>query len=267
MSKKLVKELNKVHEKSVKNKSGDVILEDVKQLLLEAHNDDLQVLNRIGLDHQIKYSKELQIDAKRSELAQQKYDKIAYSGKEIKELCNTYDLRMLKASAYNGSIPVDLTRKVKEFERDNDLIIKSNSLYILAPTEQFKTIKHVPVKADPILFFKVDSENTISSYYDEASIEDKFVSVHNWGNDFTFLRKYRWLFSGYVRNSACVSNFITSLILIGIITLGIFINMYMTNKALTLFNFLLFFGISLCLVLNYVTKLAYLDKLWNTNEI
>ena len=112
---KLVRELEKIKETSSKEMNGDAILKDAETLLLGAYNEDNKILDQLGLDHQIKYSNKLQQDVKRSKLAQERYERSVYSGTDIKKLCNEYDLRILPAKYYNGSIPVDLARKVKQF--------------------------------------------------------------------------------------------------------------------------------------------------------
>ncbi len=270
MSQKLTKELDRVHKKTVRQEQkkfdGDTILNDAKQLLLEAHNDDIEMLERIGLDHQVKYSKELQSDATRSKLAQERYDQVTYTGEEIKQLCNTYDLRMLPARYYNGSIPVDLARKVKEFETQNEVQIRQSSLYILAPTSQFNTIEDTPVQTDPILFYKVDSEHG-SSREEEADENDRFVNVHNWGNDFTFLRKYRWLINTRVNTDEGLSNASRSIIIGLLFLITLAFNIWSGQKELIIAVNVLFMIFFACIINNnHTMKVDTLNHLWNTNR-
>lgn len=226
-----------------------------------------ETLKQLGLDHQIKYSKKLQGDIKRTELAQERYNQSIYSGAEIKELCNTYDLRILPANYYNGSIPVDLARKIKAFCEEQDIIIRQNSFYILAPTEQFKTLKHVPISADPILFYLDGSAESSSSYERSIKESDKLINVHYWGNDFSFLRKFKWLVTTYRYRDDHWSNLGRTICALIPFVLALTFIIF-ANFPLPLFFSILGCGISFWLFyasLRY--KNYYMDELWNTNKI
>lgn len=263
---RLVRELDKLQEKNKTKVTADDIVKEAETLLLNSYNGDNEVLRQLGLDHQIEYSNKLQQDVKRSELAQQRYNKSVYSGSEIKKLCNEYDLRLLPARDYNGSIPVDLARKVKEFCDDQDIIVRQNSFFVLAPVEQFKTIKHVPINADPILFYSDGSAESRTSYRSEASTSDTFVNVHYWGNDFTSIRKFRWLFNTYRYSSDQFSNLFRTAICAVIFSLCLWISLssaYMFLGA-TLLGLVVIASI---LCYSYGVKTETLDNLWNTKDV
>lgn len=191
----LLKELKKQQRKAHKQVEENDVKKEVEQFLLTAHEEDEQILHNIGLDHNIEYDRKLTQDYNRTKKANEIYKQETFTGRQIKALCNTYDLKMLRAQYYNGQIPSDLTRKLKEFEQTTDTnLVDSDNFFILAPVEQFKTIKHVPRSQDPILFYRADSS---PNRYGEAQEEDLFVQVHNWGNDFTFLRKFRDMLCTY----------------------------------------------------------------------
>jgi hypothetical protein len=261
---KLARELKKERKKSVdqESKMMDSILNDANQLLLEAHDNDREILGKLGLDHQIQYSKMLQRDITRTRLAEKHYNQETYTGEQIKVLCHRYDLKILKTSEYNGSIPVDLTRKVKAFCEKNDLPIKQNSFWILAPQEQFDTVTNVPKQRDPILFYLVDAENMSSSHKEKIYSDDKLINVHYWGNDFSFLRRFRWLFStfqDYSDDFPIRSRTILILSFLFVMTLA---NIFMyLPLSLNIFVSLVML-IPLNFSLNYKRKL---DSYWNNN--
>lgn len=195
MENKLLKELKKKKEKNNLLTNKNEIIQEVNQFLLESHKEDERILHNIGLDHNLEYQQKLVEDINRNKVSIKIYKKISFSGKEIKELCKRYDLKMLRAQYYNGKIPADLTRKLKEFEKETGTnLTDSDNFFILAPTEQFKNIKHVPRQQDPILFYRTEIS---PNRYGEATESDFFVAVHNWGDDFSFLRKYKRLFNTY----------------------------------------------------------------------
>ena len=262
---KLVKELDILKEQKEKNFNGDHIVKQAEVLLLDSHNQDNVVLETLGLDHQIKYSKKLESDYNRSKIAEKMYKRKSYSGEEIKKICNDYDLKMLPTSYYNGEIPSDLARIVSEFCKENDILIKPNCFFILAPTEMFRTVKHVPIKLDPILFYR--EPDKYSSHNNKADKNDTFVNIHYWGNDFSPFRKFNYLLSRYARYDDDWSNRSRSILLLSIFIVFLLVNFLPFYIPITIELAIL---IPLTIVitgisLNYKNK--YLNKLWNEDSI
>lgn len=267
MSEKLVKELNKEKKARQKEIDGNKIVEQATLLLNEAASADEELLEKIGLDKQIKYAKKLKEDANRTKIAEQIYNQDTFTGKQIRALCNKYDLRILRADMYSGSVVVDVPRKIREFCDRNDIIPHYNSFFILAPTETFKTVKHVPVNADPILFYRDGSEHSSSSK-DTIEKNDILLQIHNWGNDFTFLRRFRWLFNNYTWDSEEMSNFGRTVISLGIFVMCILVTIF--TSQITLFYMSLTLGgvfTTALTAFSHYYKKKRLDGLWNTNTI
>lgn len=199
MSEKLVKKLNKSKERDLRGLNGDEIVKEVETLLLGAHDADLEVLSTLGLDHQVKYDKLRRNDYQRTKKAEELYNRSSFTGRQIEELCGTYYLKILPVRYYNGTVPSDLARTIKEFCEEKNVPMRKDCFFILAPIEQFDTIKRVPRQADPILFYR--DPDTTTSKERLASQEDVFTQILNWGNDFSEFRRLNYWFSTYDRRA------------------------------------------------------------------
>lgn len=271
---KLLNELDSLKEKEQNIINGDAIVKQAETLLLNKHEEDMEILHKIGLDHHIRYHKKLNEDENRTKVQEEIYKQKVYTGEQIKLLCNKYDLRLLPASEYNGGIPASLSREIKQFmERQEGInTIRSNSFWILAPTSQFETIKNVPVNEDPILFYLCDSENMSSSHSDGAKEYDRFIQVTNWGNDFTFLRRFKWLTSSYNYRSGSCNNLtrfkFASLFFFIALTLPFLLNRFVQNDfGSWAFQFFVFLIVGCMLAFNLFLKNEELDDLWNSNKV
>lgn len=195
MSEKLVKKLNKTKSRDFKAASGDEIVKEAETLLLGAHDKDLEVLKELHLDHQVRYDQKRTTDYRRTKKAEELYGKESYTGAQIKNLCSQYFLKMLPVGYYNGTIPSDLARTIREFCNSIGVPVKNHCFYILAPAEQFNNVEKVPRHADPILFYR--EPKTTTSRNEWAHESDIFTQVTNWGNDFSELRRLKYWFSTY----------------------------------------------------------------------
>lgn len=252
MSDKLVKSLNKEREQREKLISGDKIVGDAKQLLLDSSKRDDKILKTLGLDHQITYTKKLQEDVQRTKAVSKIYNQVVFSKEDLHKLCNKYSLKVLPSHYYNGSIPPELSRKIEEFCEKNDIPVLGSKFFIMAPEEQFNTIKQVPIQADPILFY--------SPEYNGHSLasSDTFIQVHNWGNDFGFLRRFRWMRSSYTYRSDHTS---TSGYMVGVfiaVIMGLPLNIFLPSFWYLTFptNFLM----SVVVMLSYASALEYKNE-------
>lgn len=262
---KLVKELDILKEKKEKDFNGDHIVKQAEVLLLDSHNQDNVVLETLGLDHQIKYTKKLEIDYRRGKIAEETYNKKSYSGSDIKTLCNDYDLKMLPTSYYNGEIPSDLARIVSEFCESNNISMRPDCFYILAPTEMFRTVKHVPRNLDPILFYK--EPNSTSSRVEKAHKDDSFVNIHYWGNDFSPLRKFRYLFSDFKEYNSDWPNRNRMIVFIIVFSLLAIANALLFYIPMAINVIILAILTSLTVGYSSYYKSKYLNDLWNDKKI
>ena len=215
--------LEKVSKKEKIVRENDLVSNDT--LLLLANNEkqqEVNILKQIGLDSHIREVETKHNDVTRIEVIQRKYNRNVYTGKQLKQVCNENNLRLLRADSFKGKVPVELigqetlkfieenTREVVEekykrsrnvgedFELDEkgkriiekitkkvvDVTVTERSFFILSTTKSFKG-KQIE---SATLFYREDS-----SCYDinNASEDDIFVEICSWGktfdNNFTFM--------------------------------------------------------------------------------
>lgn len=231
---------------------------DPKTLLLDAHNKEQKIFNSLGFKSN-SITTVHKNDVKRTTMAQSIYGTISFLGKDLKELCVEYDLKLLPTSYYNGNVPIEVARLVDDFCEKHTVMANDQNFFILAPSEMFNNEKHIPKEKDPILFYreKKDGNRSNSLAYES----DLFTQIHNWGNDFSFIRKYRYFLSRYKDSSDDVSNrflFIISMI--------VFLFSYITSvlsamPMIAVVGVLLSYG-----VCSFTDKKIFLNT-WNNNKI
>lgn len=167
-------------------KHADGFLQEA-QLLLESNTqEDKEALRIANLDNHIRA-----VETKRgSEIERKKledeYGNKAFTEKEIEEICVKYDLRMLNTRRFNGQLDSEITYKLKDFisRHNKEMGNSSSDFYIIAPSKAFE-LEGRPAKPfvaiDPILVYKTPRQ-------------DKYIYIHKWGRDFTFLRRIRGMF-------------------------------------------------------------------------
>lgn len=256
MSQKTLKELNRIKSNQLGPESNnrDIV---TKQLLLDSHNEDLEIYRSLGLSGTLNYESKHAKDYKRSKRVEEIYSKPSFTGTQIKELCNKYHLKMLTLSNYNGTIPPELGRKLREFDKSNkDVNLKDTmSFFILAPYEQFQLIDHVPINDDPILFWRVGN-----SYISTAQENDDFLVVHGWGNDFSEFRRLKKYFSTTIESDNDFTPLFTTYLSIGLTIIflvpAIFENSFLSIMSIFLIWYMRFFMFSF-----------HCDELWNKNSL
>jgi len=202
----LKEELDKKREDSQKNADG--FLKEA-QLLLESNTQQEKKALRIAkLDNHIRAvesKRGVEIERKKIE---DEYGNSAFTSEEIKDLCVKYDLRMLPTSRFNGQLDSQITYKLRAFidAHENEMGNASSDFYVIAPSNAFD-LDGRPAKPfvaiDPILVWK-------------APREDKYVYIHKWGKDFTFLRRLRGMF---FESEASMWSFTTSFWIITLSTI------------------------------------------------
>ena len=139
--------LEKVSKKEKIVRENDLVSNDT--LLLLANNEkqqEVNILKQIGLDSHIREVETKHNDVTRIEVIQRKYNRNVYTGKQLKQVCNENNLRLLRADSFKGKVPVELigqetlkfieenTREVTERKRkkDGDHILDENGDFIYA---------------------------------------------------------------------------------------------------------------------------------------
>lgn len=258
----LLEELNKVKQKDIDKVGGDEFVKEVNQLLLGAHNEDEETLRKLGLTNYNGFERKLKSDIKRTKMAEEIYSSPSFTGKQIKDLCNTYYLKCLPVSYYRGKIPSGVPGKIKKFCDDREIKINSFDFFILAPIELFKTQVYEAPDPDPIIFYRQNEMYATSYGREKASEGDVFIQIENWGNDFTFMRKLHVLFDTYRNNrdentplKRTVMFSVLSLISIGIASFGYF-NISLIPIALAIFLFR-----------NNISLTYSIDERWNDDKV
>lgn len=168
----------------VKTQQGETLVKEAKLLLDGNHQRERDLLKKIGLGHSIiKAETARGLGIERQNL-EEKYEGKVYMIDEIKNLCLDYDLRFLNTEHFKGHIDTEIGYKVKSFFDKHKLNenYDNKMFYILAPKKAFNLEdRPKPPPVDPILFYRPNRN------------EQKYLMVHQWGNDFTILRLIKGL--------------------------------------------------------------------------
>jgi hypothetical protein len=166
-----------------KELDGDIVIKEFNNIIENNTKEDLYVLQRLGMDHNIRRAQE-KIEAVKDRTTQEieldkflsQFDKTkVFHISEIKKLCGKYGLRFLDSNMYKGTIDPLLPSKIKQFESEHKNIefqVRGGLKYkIMAPTSSFE-LQERP--KDPLMFADLGS-----GYY---------YLVHKWGNDLSIFR-------------------------------------------------------------------------------
>lgn len=266
--------ISKLKEIKVKEQSQDfvdmeAIVAESNQLLLEAHDKDKKVLDSLNISTELKHERKLNADIKRTVQAEKIYEKEVFTGSQIKELCQMYDLKMLSTRRFKGRVPSHLARVVAEFAEKHEIDLErrhDDSFFILAPVEMFNTdkVKRVAPQKDPILFYRQPNNGTTSHNREYAQLDDAFVQIMNWGHDFQTSRKNRVHWNDYDGTSG-MPNFLRTLLAITVIVVSIIVGFFFMTVIPTIAG-IIFAGFMLAHNLNSKSFKAY-KKLWNNSEV
>lgn len=181
--KNLDQELNKTRQKEDSN-SGKQIEEAL--LFLNAPGENLEILQKINLDHQIHKNKNKVKVTEKLNAFEKLYNLKTFTGKDIKKLCIEYDLKCLEASNYKGKVDSELANKLLEFQTENKITLRARNCFILSTRESFKeendNLNHNS------LFLYCEREET-----GPAKENEIFSLIHTWGIPLSDNRKYRFL--------------------------------------------------------------------------
>lgn len=253
----LIKELKKKKEEDFSRLPENFVLEEVNQLLLGVATKEDEVKNLLGMQNN-EFDKKLKTDYVRNKKQEKIYDTEGFIGSQIKELCDEYDLRCLQLSKYKGTYPPEMLRKIAEFSEKHNVEVNNMDWFILAPTETFEIQKFTPKPVDPIILYRTDGSNSRW----QASEDDSFVQVYNWGNDFMYHRKINFMFQTYTDNREDWSNMATTIVYSLFMIIGM-LGTVLGKSMIPIILSSILFLVSACLNKNYSVK----HSQWNTNKV
>ena len=171
------------------DKEAADFVQDVKMLMAADSNKDRNNLKDVGLGFNIVQA-ETAVGVK---IDRQGFEKElggkTFTENEVKEFCLKYDLRLLQADKYVGTIDPTVGVDLTNFLEKNGLTARhaSSNFFVMAPPAAFNLVNEpVPVRArdlDPVLFYKVTPRDVTSQ-----DVAPYYVLVKKWGNDFTIFR-------------------------------------------------------------------------------
>lgn len=222
----MLNKLRKEKEKEFEALDFDPIIQEAQLLLNAAEEQDLTTLKVLGLDHFVKFEETLTQDRNGVKRYEDIYKQEAFTGKQIKQLCNNYYLRLVPIDKYQGKFPASLAREIREFCQKNDITISRSSFYILAARETIALhTEKRPVSRDldPIVFYR---QTDGASRGTEVSEREVLVQVTHWGKDFSVFRSLMPMFSWERKTEDDISPLgvfiICSLVVLAFLLLSIF---------------------------------------------
>ena len=248
---KLVKTEEVTTEKSLSTKSS--------VLLLEGPKENLDILHKVGLTHHLDINADKISEKNSVKMLSQIYGGKTYKGKDLKAVCNLYDLKLVMARDYKGLLGLEIAEKIKEFadknssevpsKTDAEVMVKKSKIdlnyanwFVLAPSEEFL---ETSTKNSACTLFYRESYNGNQFYALES---DKFIEVYSWGKTYSSLRKYNHMFNFYEYNSLDSDStsvrsvvIIFSVILFLITLLGIFTTLFMSTITFSIIILLIIF--------------------------
>ena len=123
------------------------------------------------------------------------FNRNVYKGHMIKELCNQYDLKLIRVDNYEGEIPLEIGEAIIKFRDEHNYeherssgktVIKSSidlvtsKFFILVKDFENSNLESYT------LFYRENAEN-----YEVAYESDTFIEVHSGGKPFSKLREFR----------------------------------------------------------------------------
>lgn len=246
---KLVKTEQIISEKSLSTKTST--------LLLEGPKENLDILKKIGLDHHIEINKQKIHEKNSVEMLSQIYGGKVYLGKDLKQVCNLYDLKLCPAKDHKGLPSEDIAEKIKTFMDNNSeqvpdkknegqTITKSkinlvySNFFILAPSEEF--LKTSTKSTACTLFYREEYDG--NDY--QARPNERFIEIYSWGNSYSSLRMFNHMYNTYEYNTGediTVRSAVTlaSIGLFVVLLVGIFTPFFNTSVVLSLFLLMIIF--------------------------
>lgn len=137
------------------------------------------VLSRIGMDSNLKNTRELKNSLFQKEMAIRPFNlERIFHESQIEKVCHKYYLRFLPTKLYKGTVDKMLPWKIQVFENEYGVKCSKDNCFIMAPKASFN-LEQKP--KDPLFFYQIT--------------EDYYYLVHKWGNDLSLTRRLLSLFS------------------------------------------------------------------------
>lgn len=216
----LEKQLLRNNEQTVKG--SDSIVDDAKLLLSSNAAEEINTLNSIGLNQELRFVQEVKQDLIIRQSSKEKLEREIVHFDDIKRLCLDYRLYMRPAKEYMGTIPPDLGSELTRFCKEKNITLPAHAdhskFFIIAPPKMFKDYMspgRVVTRAAEISIerererIRKKNEDPILVYETEPNY---YAVVKSWGNDFTPLRRIYGFFTR--RATMKLVNFITKIVLI-----------------------------------------------------
>lgn len=193
----LESQLLKNSEKTLKD-SGQ-ILDEAKLLLSSNAAEEINTLNSIGLNQELRYVTDIKQDLIIRKSAKEKLEKEVVHINDIKALCLNYRLYMRPAKEYMGTIPPDLGAELTRFCKEKNIALPSHADYskffIIAPPKMFRGYLSPIGVVGAAMDIAIENERERIRKKNEDPIlvyeteRDYYAVVKSWGNDFTPLRR------------------------------------------------------------------------------
>ena len=178
--------------------SKEEIVQQNPQVLLIGQNlesEAIKVLKNIGLSQSI--NKVEHIVHEKNSINQLKalFNRNVYKGHMIKELCNQYDLKLIRVDNYEGEIPLEIGEAIIKFRNEhnyehqrNENSVVTKSSIDLVTSKFFMLVKDFQnTNLESYTLFYRENEGN----YDLANEQDTFIEVHSGGKPFSKLREFR----------------------------------------------------------------------------
>lgn len=254
---KLTSALREAKEKNFSQIMNTINEYDDSPLLLGAYNAEKDTLNELGLNHSSNADDQKTQIFLKTKQSEKQFDMESFSGSDIKKICLKYCLSINPISKYRGEIPHDFAKKVLDFSILKGVKVRRDAFYVLAPFENFENQSDGKMSSKLCtLFYK--EPDTYSSRLEEVKKNDVLIHIMEWGTEYSFFDKLRFMFNGFSESAEVSMRFITNavFILFGIsLIVGFVINLFMLS--------LIPLTISIIIIVNQITAKTTTDNLWN----
>ena len=183
--------------------SKDIVNREQKKfdksiLLLEQNNNESDaLLERFNINYEYDEAKKI-VDKHNSFIhLKEKYNRNIYTLKMIETICDRYclDFRLLKD--FKGKVPKTMSKDIKNFCEENDIVIDTSKFWVLAPKECFMRNAYKYLNYKPCLFYfesnNIDYYNVRYGYVQNECV----ILLENYTPNFNIFRiiKSYFLFS------------------------------------------------------------------------
>lgn len=152
------------------NKKSDL----VNEIFPSLHKEKEDFINKKNLEKKFKEYPE---------------DKI-FLQKNIKKICEKYNLRCLPTYLYKGTLGEFTADKIEKFEKrmlsEHKIKIDKTRFFIIAPASEFELTEK---PKDPILIYSVEDYDTHGD-----GLSDINIIIDKWGNDLTIINRFKGMF-------------------------------------------------------------------------